>query len=351
MAQCARNLQKFIYDADVTFSTVTRFLEFRPTLVHAEFTQIMPSTLSAQWSVPLPALKVLILRVQTGQRGNDYNHGELLTKAPNLEVLELKGMKSVPPLLPTNTPESWDFTSVPLKELRLVHYLNVDVPVLPTLVREFVYHPLNFHTGTPERINFHALQSDLPNITTLRLHGLMYLSSTFLTLLLMKRRPEGASEADVWMAVANASRSLEALDRLPNIDVSEYTALTALALEDYLPDEETSLQTFLSVPRIGTPALKSLSLSKIPFGDDDLECVPALAPGLTDLVLSRTAVTGYGVKRLVDKLESLRTLELEHCEGITSTDVIEYARRKGVRVKYNLGRPAPLLGGRRVRMG
>jgi F-box/TPR repeat protein Pof3 len=68
--------------------------------------------------------------------------------------------------------------------------------------------------------------------------------------------------------------------------------------------------------------------------------------------LSKTGVTGAGVKLLVDNLPKLRSLTLDYCERISSRDIVDYAERKGIEVSMkmvsaNIGS----AGGKKVRYG
>jgi len=51
--------------------------------------------------------------------------------------------------------------------------------------------------------------------------------------------------------------------------------------------------------------------------------------------LRMTAITGVGIKHLVQSLPKLKRLKLEHCEKI-STDAIVWARSRGIEVSVVL---------------
>ena len=58
------------------------------------------------------------------------------------------------------------------------------------------------------------------------------------------------------------------------------------------------------------------------------------------------------VKFLVDLIETLKVVGVERCERISSRDVIEYAKKRGVLVRMEgEGRKVVGVGGRRVRYG
>lgn len=98
-------------------------------------------------------------------------------------------------------------------------------------------------------------------------------------------------------------------------------------------------------------------LSGFTCSDEDVEDLVSEyvqdMPALTSLHtvnLSRTSVTGAGVKLLVDHLPALTTLLIDQCSSITSRDIVTYAEKKGINVSFKQFTDR-YGGGRKVRYG
>ncbi|KAF9731106.1 hypothetical protein PMIN06_009794 [Paraphaeosphaeria minitans] len=113
----------------------------------------------------------------------------------------------------------------------------------------------------------------------------------------------------------------------------------------------TIVSTFLSKsPRILTRALTSLELPGQPLTDDDIGPIIE-STSLTTINVSNTNVSGYGIKKLVDGAPTLRHINADHCRNLSSRDVIEYAKERGVHVSYTMAEPSKGVKGRKVRYG
>ncbi|KAK7186937.1 hypothetical protein DPSP01_011613 [Paraphaeosphaeria sporulosa] len=113
----------------------------------------------------------------------------------------------------------------------------------------------------------------------------------------------------------------------------------------------TIVSTFLSTsPRILTRALTSLELPGQPLTDDDIDPIIE-STSLTTINISNTNVSGYGIKKLVDGVPTLRHINADHCRNLSSRDVIEYAKKRGVHVSYTMAEPSNGAKGRKVRYG
>jgi hypothetical protein len=66
--------------------------------------------------------------------------------------------------------------------------------------------------------------------------------------------------------------------------------------------------------------------------------------------LSGTMVTGAGVKQVVDHLPALKNLAIEQCTRISGRDIVSYAEKMGISVKFRYW-TGDYKSGRKVRYG
>ncbi|KAF2196128.1 hypothetical protein GQ43DRAFT_476603 [Delitschia confertaspora ATCC 74209] len=347
ITSCAKNLQKFVYGAEVTLNIVSQVLHYRPGLVHAEFNNITSTAHSADWTVDMPGLKVLSLKAHKRFICN-LRLSELFLRAPALENLTLKNLGDS-----TWDPVTPSYNRLPLTHLNLVNQEVFVFPPLPRTLTHLTLHPWypvkipkpeNVNSAllsTPDEISgvtiWNATRCHLTNITHLYLHHISNLHPYFLDIILNKY-VDDSSEADA---------------DLKEVSLQNCTALTSLSLANNILASTTDLISLLSIQRIATPALTELDLTGLPITDEDVEPFPTLLPSLTHLNLSKTEITGAGVKDLVDRLRKpgLRKLVLDYCYNISSQDVIWYARRKGIDVSFRVSEHGGIGGGKKVRYG
>ncbi len=95
--------------------------------------------------------------------------------------------------------------------------------------------------------------------------------------------------------------------------------------------------------------LVDLELAHLRLDDQTVEALARHAPALERVDLRCTQITGISVKALLASANSkLRWLNLDLCTSV-SVDAVDYARSKGVEVRYSLSEE--LKGARRVRYG
>ena len=112
------------------------------------------------------------------------------------------------------------------------------------------------------------------------------------------------------------------------------TSLRSLRVSDWDRDWHGSIVEKLEKSE-PMKALKNLELESCCLDDEDLLGIAAHCPNLVNLDLSNNDnVTGVGLKELVNRLSrTIKSICLINCEGV-GRDAVEWARCKGVRVRY-----------------
>ena len=138
------------------------------------------------------------------------------------------------------------------------------------------------------------------------------------------------------------------LPNLTHLSFCHYTDRGWLTLEPWLyANKGNLLELDLGGISIGKPRLLSLLgggyfvkievlyLAGCDFDDTLVDALSQYASSLRHLDLSRTSVTGVGVKGLVTRLGStLQFLNLDSCHS-TSIDAVQWARSTGLQVQYS----------------
>ncbi|KAF2450784.1 hypothetical protein P171DRAFT_348589 [Karstenula rhodostoma CBS 690.94] len=163
-------------------------------------------------------------------------------------------------------------------------------------------------------------------------------------------------DPDILAGFLNYSGNVEDETRLPIEDAKPLHHLSLAGHigadgNDASTPSSTLVSTYLSTsPRILTRALASLELPGLPLTDDDIGPIIE-STSLTTINISNTNVSGYGIKKLVDGAPTLRHINADHCRNLSSRDVIEYAKERGVHVSYTMAEPSKGAKGRKVRYG
>jgi F-box/TPR repeat protein Pof3 len=325
IVQCAQKLEKFVVLPQISSDTVTQILNARPTLKHVCFPSIRPSRHLAQYKGPFPHLEHINMQYESLAGTPSSSLASLLAWTPNLKHLNT--------LIPFVDQEAFAaISTLPLTTLNLkVGNMQFPDRLPPALQRLSIEYPGSYQlraSDTPA-----LLRSRLPALTHLTLVNIDGLNPDRLEELL-----------DMYTDSEGHLKTLE--------DASPLQSLTIHGLP-HDSDRPGLFQSpinslFARSPRILTPALEYLDISKAPCDDDEIECLLKHKTGLKSIDISHTSISGASIKMLVDKLPSLHTIRADNCPQINGRDAIEYARRKGVSVSCSMGEGK---GGKRVRYG
>ncbi|TKA59758.1 hypothetical protein B0A49_09397, partial [Cryomyces minteri] len=232
-------------------------------LVHAEFRYIYSSGWVAQWLVEQPNLQTLKLggsdKQVLGSAALDVP--ALIKKTPNLRTLALCSWKLLNSFL------DLDFSVLTkLEHLRLEDFPLNPYPRLPNSLRSLT---MDVHRGTSHLANL--THSYLPLLTELELSGCF-------ALVVVQHLQEVIQQRRGSTVVTDAFPSLRKL------------SLDADTSYNQLQDLEWARN------------VEELRLQATALTDAVVEQLPMLFPRLTRLDLSRTRVTGVGVKAIVQQL-------------------------------------------------
>jgi F-box/TPR repeat protein Pof3 len=333
---CAPKLEKFVVHPDITVDTATQILNTRPTLKHVGFNAVKPTRYAAEWTGPFPNLESFTLHFTDPGSILTLSPATLLTSVPTLHSLVLGNMHTTTDMLHT-------LSTPPLTTLILtLHQHTGFLPLLPSTLQTLSISSTG-STIELQSLEHHFLRSSLPHLTSLSLTGLSRFSAKHLTDLLDHSTNDNNNEV---VPLANAS---------PLTSLTIHCLLSPNTTSLFSPlhnnNNTTDTSSLLSPsPRILTPALKHLDVASMAFVDDD--AIEALlaghdVSGLRSVDVSRTNVSGAGIKMLVDGLPVLERVRADQCARVSGRGCLEYAAGKGVRVACSM---AEGVGkGRRVR--
>ncbi|MCJ1234631.1 hypothetical protein MMC14_002592 [Varicellaria rhodocarpa] len=296
-APLASRLTTFIsgVDHETALDVVTQILAEIPSLTRAEFHMVYSSGDLIKWSRDLSRLRVLKIHTKRSLRTRNcgLNHEELFSKIPQIHELSLPGWR------PSDRSSFLDISSLThLSSLNLSGLVQTDFPRLPPSLRILDMtdcNTLEFDLAITE-INLATFP--LPNLISVTLPFARNISLAVIHLLFEPNKGK-LTKLDIGGATFN-------------IDVSELITAGYLA-------EVTELR--LRNRLVNDTVAKKLALN---------------LPKLKILDVSLTEITGVGVKALcLKKGARLEKLNLDHCEKV-SVDAVEWARKRGVEVQYNL---------------
>ena len=260
----------------------------------------------------MPKLRTLVLDTPVLNRRRGTPEGRallaldtLVTKIVGISTLSVKGW-FVPPLFPG---PNLDFSNLhQLQHLDITRLVAQLPPQMPSTVRTFLMADC---TPFPRISGVPFADYDLPQMTRLSLTGWSELSLSFLQACLLPNK-----------------------GNLKHLDIGGCIALSIANLKELIT------HNFLE-------GVEDLVLKSCTLDDEIVMLIARNLPRLRNLDLSRTKVTGVGVKALVTGLEGkLERLDLDGCNS-TSIDAVDFARGMGVKVAF--GFSDPLSGGRRIK--
>lgn len=232
----------------------------------------------------------------------------------------------------------------PRLQTLIVRQEKVSLQVLPVGLRncEQLRH-FGFH------MKFHGFQQfDLPSgLTTLEL-GCQVAPSMISELpMLQTLRIEGRSRYADIVQLLNKTITPEPVSSVLEPEIVQPSLLRTLAITEAHCNDSNDMELLISHPRL--KALESLYFARSSGIDDDSAAMIALAKldKLRSIDLAATDLTGIGVKVLVSSL-NLDTMILSDCRNVSS-DAVDWARSKGVAVKYRMSSNTHTASGRRVR--
>ncbi|KAF1923690.1 uncharacterized protein M421DRAFT_104288 [Didymella exigua CBS 183.55] len=318
MVQSSTNLKKLVVHSDVTTNTSTQILRYGQKLEHVEYRALQTYRYQADWTGPFPNLVHLHATMPMKPNTHQMDMDKLLTLTPSLQSLVLTDL--VISTLPV--------AHLPLKTLTLTRVNMASLPILPpTLTHLTIQLSMGCNMATSHA---NMLASPTAKLTHLTLDGFSNLSATTFATLLDHHAPTASTHST---PSAQPGAPLQQLSLSGTLD----TFTQGLFRGDGV---------LSTSPRILTAALTALRLHDLPVTDDEIEMLPARAPGLRVVDLSASQVTGASVKMLVDGLRGLETVRVDGCR-VVGRDAVGYAEGRGVRVfcrGEGRGR-----GGRRVR--
>jgi F-box/TPR repeat protein Pof3 len=341
VAQCGQNLKKLVLHTNVNFDTIAQILRFRPTLEHAEFSSIVSAEVTPHWKGPYPNLRYLGLTYDPPPPRSRLVHVSLetlLQNAPNLEHLRVKGTTAL------SVPNGREFAALTpnLKEYTHSCLIPDGWPSLGEKVERLdlkaaysYYLPsaVSIRAATPLLLSIweHAQGPKVWKLEHLSLHGFQNMNPDFLSALL-----------DYYVNDAGDVIRIKDDDQVSNLQHLSISDCT-------FPDEPDlfGLNGLLTCSRrILSPALQSLDLSGLSVTNGDIKALITHHIPLRTISLARTSITGAGVKTLVDGIPSLELVNADDCSKISSRDIIEYAKGKGVIVSMKM---TDVRGGKTVR--
>ncbi|KAK5200956.1 hypothetical protein LTR16_004301, partial [Cryomyces antarcticus] len=281
----------------VTLDAVTQILSHNTQLVHAEFRCIYSGGWVAQWLVELPNLQTLRLggSDKQGLGSAALDIPALIKNTPNLRTLALCSWKLLNSFL------NLDFSVLTkLEHLRLEKFPLNPYPRLPDSLRSLM---MDVHRGTSHFVNL--THSYLPLLTELELSGCF-------ALVVVQHLQEVIQQRRGSTVVTDAFPSLRKLSL----------------------DADTSCHQLQDLEWARN--VEELRLQATVLTDAVVEQLPILFPRLTRLDLSRTRVTGVGVKAIVQQLGGqLAWLGVDFCPDL-GPDAVEWARGRGIAVAHQM---------------
>lgn len=347
MAQSAQNLKRISVHTEISIDTMRQILRKRPKLELVDFRDVRLAAdthtnhaPAIEWQGgPYDMLHTLAIQSNSQQRnvGSTYVHS-LLQQTPELRSLTLVKTSMVPAL----RLQDFRLTKLVVKCVQLLVF-----PIIPSTLERLIYEPERGTLRSPSRAAIQ--QSCTRSLTHLSLGEDVYLGPDFLLEFLdFYAEADDEEDGHVTKYHLEDGKPLQHLSLRGNIETNTFDG-TPSTLSSVPPTKLVS--TYLSTsPRILTRALTSLELSGLPLTDDDIDAITE-STSLTTIDLSSTRVSGFGIKKLVDCIPTLRHINADYCRNLSSRDVIEYAKKKGVHVSYTMAEPTNGVKGRKVRYG
>lgn len=339
VAEEAKNLKRMTIHTDTTWRTISQILQRRPNLVHVEATNIVSAglTIPLSWEGgPFDALQSITFR---GYVSDVTKVLGLVQRSPELHSLMLDHTGRN---VRVNADPELDFRERRLTKLVLNKVFVSFFPYLPSTLRCLNFSPSAAMGRVWHRTLVAAEASRTESLTDLTLGGDFPLYPGFLESLLDIYTDQNGTRKLLQNAQPLQHLSLRAESF--NIENPDGTPSTLSSV----PSRAVVSAYLASSPRVLTRALTSLELSGLPLTDDDIGTITE-STSLARIDVSRTKITGFGIKQLVDRAPMLRDINADYCVGLSSRDAIEYAKKKGVHVSCIMGEQGGK--GRKVRYG
>ncbi|KAJ4357615.1 uncharacterized protein N0V89_002191 [Didymosphaeria variabile] len=347
MVQCAQKLKRLSVYTEISTDTMGQILRRRPELELIDFRDIVAvDQQPMNWKGgPYSRLQSISLCSNSDRRVPNSHITTLLQQVPELRSLKCVNWGQLMPPSGIYPLGESRLTNLVLSQVALNHF-----PIIPHTLESLSYHP---RIASPSHSGFQDMvtveMSCSRSLTQLNLGGLVVLFADFLPRLLdYYVAPNGAAGANASRIPIDDGAPLQRLSLSGSIVTNNFDG-TPSAL-DSIPSS-TLVSTFLSTsPRVLTRSLTSLELPGQPLTDDDISIITE-STSLTTINISNTKVSGYGIKKLVDGAPALRYVNADYCRNLSSRDVIEYAKERGVHVSYTMAEPTYGAKGRKVRYG
>lgn len=320
VVKCSESLKKLVVHAEATPSAIESVLRERPELEHVAFHTVLPTRYTIKWSTPLRHLHTLALSFTEPVAGHQLQLTTLLGLTPSLRSLTLTGISAF----------QWPTSVSALPALTSLTLHRTDFQRFPALPPTLQFLSLENSNGRAqlEHDDIPWANAHLPQLTHLSLSGFTLSNSKFETLLDCYVNAQG----QVVDYTPGEAQPLRHLSLRCQIHGSLFKG----------PDSVLGTTS----PRVLTPALQELDVGATSCDDDDVECLLQRNTGLVGIDVSDTRITGAAIKMLVDGLPGLKRIRADNCTRVSGRDALEYARKKGVVVGFQMGEQK---GGRRVR--
>jgi F-box/TPR repeat protein Pof3 len=338
MAQSAQNLRRVSVHTEITSDTMGQILRRRPDLELFDCKSISASDADVpiDWKGgPYSRLQTLALQGNADGRPPRTFIQSLIRQTPEIRSLTCLNMLIRSPDDITLRLCETRLTSIVLKKINIV-------PIFPSTLRHLVYFPVIPPTVlNGVRNSFrHSCSRSLTHVS---FGNHVDLWPDFLSKLL-----DFYVDADGAVISIEDGKPLQHIALAGMIETNNADG-TPSTLASVPP--RTLVSTYLATsPRILTRSLTSLELPGQPLTDDDIAPITE-STRLTTIDVSNTNISGFGIKKLVDGAPTLRYINADHCRNLSSRDVIDYAKERGVHVSYTMAEPSAGAKGRKVRYG
>lgn len=339
----ARSLKrlKLGTSAQMGIDAVALLLRELSNLSHLEVLAVIVADTSAPWSFELPKLESINL-MASRPRSNfmKLNIASLVQRTPNLESLTLSGFH-------TGSVASLNSINLELcSKLKCLDFSRCDItasvlpiPGFPPSLRVLRANKSSSHYNdlqvNPQGHRIQPANYFLPRLEELSIGSPQIANIVLSNAAMLPLLP--AETVNTWTQdqkiLAVLRKTSEELSKLKTLSIEVVAGI------NHLP-------VLLSSFRLSV--LENLTLRDSTSIDDTIaELIALNLPELKTLDLGSTAITGYGVKKIVESCEKLQQLRLNGCQRC-SIDAVEWARSKGLKVDFAMDTDTK---GKKVRYG
>ena len=320
MAQSTNNLKRICIHTKIDIDAISGILETRPGIEHAEFRDAVVSWAHGNEAVHRPfQVRTLII-----QGTIDYATPiqRLVDKAAKLRSLVVHSL--VEPRRDDGI--ALNFSRSNITDLVYSNIRSPGIPVLPTALKR-----VSINLGYTIPYMWDRFEEMLKATLTRDLTHLTFGKDTRLFPTLLTSFLDFYKDDSGAITSLHDAAPLQHLSLSGDLDVKHSNRMRSM-LSAVSP--RIVVSTYLATsPRILTPSLTSLEIPGFPLTDDDIKPITA-STKLERIDVSRSKISGLGIKLLVDEAPTLRFINAELCENLSSRDALEYAESRGVRVNY-----------------